>query len=141
MKNTFLIFILISLIFISGCRKMAEPINTNDNLLTNEKVNEQTKCESAGGVWKKYVEPSGELLDKPFCTLPFSDYGKKCTDSSQCIGNCEPPDEFLSRENGKWVVLYRENISGTCSKFNKDCESYQITNGTLNLESQVICIV
>jgi len=32
-------------------------------------------------------------------------------------------------------------VSGTCSKFSKGCESYQIVNGTLDLESQAICVV
>ena len=94
-----------------------------------------------GGVWNKYLLPSGELLDKPFCTLPFSDYGKKCTDSSQCIGNCEPQNEVLNREGGNWVTPYRENVYGTCSKFTKGCESYQIINGILDLESQAVCVV
>lgn len=130
MKKIILILFLVGVLVLLGC-------TSNKNSF----VNEQTECESRGGVWNKYLLPSGELLDKPFCTLPFSDYGKKCTDSSQCIGNCEPPNEFLNREGGNWVTLYRENVSGTCSKFTKGCESYQIINGILDLESQAVCVV
>ena len=106
---------------------------------SNSLINEE-ECKSKGGIWHKYMLPSGELLDNPFCQLPFSDAGKECTDSSQCLGNCEPPQEFLKREGGNWVISYRENVSGTCSKFSKGCESHQIMNGTLDLESQAICV-
>ena len=106
----------------------------------NSLINEEEECKSKGGIWHKYLLPSDELLDNPFCQLPFSDAGKECTDSSQCLGNCEPPQEFLKREGGNWVISYRENVSGTCSKFSKGCESHQIMNGTLDLESQAICV-
>ncbi|PIN95147.1 hypothetical protein COU53_00875 [Candidatus Pacearchaeota archaeon CG10_big_fil_rev_8_21_14_0_10_30_48] len=85
--------------------------------------------------------PSDELLDNPYCQLPFSDAGKECTDSDQCLGNCVPPQNYLERENGNWVTPYREDVSGTCSKFSKGCESYQIIDGILDLQSQAICVV
>jgi len=129
-------FILISLVLIIASFFIGYSIDKPNSL-----INEEEECKSQGGIWHKYLLPSDELLDNPFCQLPFSDAGKECTDSSQCIGNCEPPQEFFKRENGNWEVSYRENVSGTCSKFSKGCESYQIVNGTLDLESQAICVV
>ena len=73
--------------------------------------------------------------------IAFPDYGKICNDSSQCLGNCEPPQEYLEVEDNEWVVPYREGVYGTCTEYKHDCESHQIINGTLNLTDQFICVV
>ena len=123
--------------------------SSNDGMLrpscTEKVCIDKSECEALEGFWVD-SNNSWVIIDEPYCNLPFSDHGKECTDSSQCEGNCEPPQEYLAREPGEdgwnvWVTPYRENVTGNCSKFSTGCLSYQIINGTLDLESQSICVV
>ncbi len=144
--NKFLIIFIIILVitsffvgfFINSLYKRDIKFQENTQSLTNKK----TECESQGGIWVDLIQPSGVPLDEPFCSLPSIDYGKKCNDSNQCLGNCEPPREYYARKNGKWIVSYWENITGTCSRgSSKTCFTPDIINGTLDLNSWRICAI
>ncbi|MBI2334249.1 hypothetical protein HYU96_00415 [Candidatus Daviesbacteria bacterium] len=63
------------------------------------------KCEKSGGVWMQ-----GPFGEGPFCNKKYSDGGKSCTDSSQCLSKqcIIRKEERMSREGkcADWQVNY-----------------------------------
>lgn len=63
-------------------------------------------CEKRGGQWR-LVGKAGNNI----CVLPYSDGGKECTDSSQCLAGCyyHPPE-------GQTFPQPKTVVKGTCRK-------------------------
>jgi hypothetical protein len=118
-------------------------IYTNWVLIRHMDCIGQTDCEAQDGFWVTQNNTM-VVLDEPYCQLPFPDHGEECTDSSQCYGNCAPPEELLERGdvNGThtWITPYSENVVGTCNNA-RGCFSYQVLNGVVDLPSQGLCMV
>jgi hypothetical protein len=55
-------------------------------------------CERRGGFYQ-----IGGLLGRYYCTIPFSDGGKPCTDKADCQGRClaEPGQRIGTKATGK----------------------------------------
>jgi hypothetical protein len=63
------------------------------------------QCQAQGGV----VQEVG-MFATPACVIPFSDAGKTCLDSSECLGLCKAAPE----------AIVGESASGTCQRDNQD---------------------
>jgi hypothetical protein len=76
------------------------------------------------------------------CSIPFSDYGKPCTNSSECKGDCEYigaiPTFCVNKEDN--VYSCSEKIQGTCSKENYSiCSFWKEVNDQQIIHHLPIC--
>ncbi|MFH1968419.1 MAG: DUF5667 domain-containing protein [bacterium] len=66
------------------------------------KKSEAEECTERGGVWRKWG-----IADFESCNLRTSDYGKLCTDKSQCDGQCIGENqESTSGKCSEWKATY-----------------------------------
>ncbi|NQZ24038.1 MAG: hypothetical protein HRT53_18580 [Colwellia sp.] len=113
------LLLLILIILITGCASTAEisvdePTKDFRQKALNN-IDIQT-CLGKGGVIKSVC-----MFAMPYCVQTFIDAGKKCSDSSDCAGDCRLEDDFVNSGT---------NTSGFCSTNSDPCGCYQrITNG------------
>jgi hypothetical protein len=69
--------------------KIADTLFASDNTPVEQRAEKEANCLAIGG---KYHEGGG-LVRNYSCYVPRSDAYQKCTDSSQCTGECLSPDE------------------------------------------------
>lgn len=91
----------------------------------------KTECESAGGKWGQQG-----LLEREFCNLLATDFGKKCSDSDECQGKCiatitQQEEELLKQGQAL-------EMSGSCSKWHTTfgCLPF-VQNGVV---SGILCV-
>ena len=85
------------------------------------KVKSQTICERLGGEMRSVC-----MMGMQTCVVPYSDGGKSCTDSTQCMGDC-------------WISLDREEVTvpklgqpttGVCQENTDHCGCFvRVTGG------------
>ena len=134
---TKIIFLLLITILFSGCTKQIinqdKSINTqnkNDTIVFDCQANEEI---FSGYSWffknKSYLawceecnnnngKPQVNYDAGPFCNIKTNDAGKKCTDSSQCEGNC--------------IAKTINDTSGVCTDFKElgdGCGWFVLING------------
>jgi hypothetical protein len=121
------LLLLISILLITGCastteRSVAESTEeVRQDALNNIDV---LACLGKGGVVKSVC-----MFTMPYCVQTFIDAGKKCSDNSNCSGDCRLEDDFVNSGT---------KTSGFCSKNSNPCGCYQrITRGKAE---PVLCV-
>ncbi|MFA6382262.1 MAG: hypothetical protein WCX08_03305 [Candidatus Buchananbacteria bacterium] len=97
MKKTTLIVIIVIAVVIIGGIYVWQRLNM---------PSEQSKCTKQGGNW---ITGSSEYGSK--CIIPYSDAGKKCTSSDQCLGQCVTN---IISQLGKEGICQKDNDNQGC---------------------------
>lgn len=84
---------------------------TIDNSVQQALTANPAACAKAGGEIRKVC-----MLGTPMCVVAFSDAGKSCSDSSECMGNCTLP---MSAPPG-------QPATGQCTANNDPCGCFQL---------------
>lgn len=94
-----------------------------DNSVQEALNADKAACEKAGGDLRPVCR-----MGKPMCVVTFSDAGKQCSDSSECMGRC-------MAENGAEAM---KPAVGHCAADNQPCGCMQIVaNG---LAQPTLCV-
>jgi len=102
------------LLLIIGCAKNADELSLASSAQAPQPnvLNVEPKsCHEKGGVIKSTC-----MSRTPYCVISFSDAGKQCSDSSECLGRCQIKNQFV-KEGTK--------TTGSCSANNVPCGCYQ----------------
>ena len=129
-------FAWVLVLLLCGCEsdfeRRAAPTSVEGQLANNsgQQLDTQEACEAKGGKWLPDCRPNERR-----CLMPYSDAGKRCTDSSQCESNmCITDLEVVCKVDSgcpePQVPKPGEPAVGICKRNNERCGSfYEIKNG------------
>ncbi|MFQ3231661.1 hypothetical protein [Reinekea sp.] len=127
-KNTLKLLILILTISLASCSGLIEeavdaaaPKEIEDKNKTNF---DALTCESQGGTVENVC-----MQNQLFCIQSYSDAGKTCTDSSECLGDCRVEGQFIEANT---------ETSGFCSADNNPCGCFQAVEA--GIAEYAICV-